>query len=66
MKKEKYVVWYKEHYNKFNRQYDLVLTCDEAHKENIFPIQVFADDLQDAKDYCDMFFKNYDYELKAE
>lgn len=63
---KKYVVWYQEHYNKFNRQYDLVLTCDEANEEGIFPIQVFADDLKEAESYCKHFFKNDSYVLKSE
>ena len=60
-----YVVWYSKHYNKFLRTNDLVLTCEEGLNDNTFPIQVFADDLNNAKELCKMFFKDNQFILKS-
>ena len=53
-------VYYGEHYNKFMRLDDLVLTC----KDNRWPNKVFCDSMGDANDLCKHFLGSDEYVLK--
>lgn len=57
----KITVWSESHYNRFLRIWDLRLTCDDSR----WPIQVFADDIKEAKEFCQAFLGSDAWELKS-